>query len=154
MGNSGCRFQCSQNPTGSSIADKASPSPRKLCEQFLPQDILEKRIQCMSSPTNLWERKPRSKTSDRKRVRCVQVQVLTYAELDISKPGTQHHQRPRSRRSIQHSVLVLDTFSKSSGRRGGQKKGRSGENALIHPLNHRRSISPPEKNTKYNNSDF
>lgn len=53
-----------------------------------------------------------------------------------------------------HSVLVLDTFSKSSGRRGGQKKGRYRENALIHSLNHRPSISPPEKNTKYNNSDF
>lgn len=89
-------------PYRSSIADKASPSPCKLCEQFLPQDILEKRIQCMSSPTNLWERKPRSKTSDRKRVRCVQVLVLTYAELDISKPGTPHHQRQGSRRSIQH----------------------------------------------------
>lgn len=153
MGNSGCSFRRSQNPRAT-IAEKASPLPCKLCEQFLPEDILEKRIQCMSSPTNLWEKKPRSKTSDRKWSGSVQAEVLTYAELDTSKPGTQHHQWQGVNSIPTYTEFSYTTPSQNlPRRRGGRKKGRDGENALIHPRNHP-SIALPERSTKYSNSDF
>lgn len=155
MGNSGCSFRRSQNPRAT-IAEKASPLPCKLCEQFLPEDILEKRIQCMSSPTNLWERKPRSKTSDSKRSGSVQAEVFNLR-------WTRHFQTrnpasPMTGEQV-NSIPTYTEFSYTTPsqnlprRRGGQTKGRDGENALIHPLNHP-SISLPERSTKYNNSDF
>lgn len=91
---------------------------------------------------DLCEKKPKSKTSDMKLAGCVQVQVLllTYSKLELSKPGIRHHQREGSR-SVQHPprwgplLNITHNFSKIfPERREGRKKRRYGENALIHLL--------------------
>jgi hypothetical protein len=90
-----------------------------------------KRIQCMSSPTDICNRKPRSKNSDMKRAGLVQLQVLNYTELEIPKPGIQHPQEKGAgcQQSTHLSkVLQRDTSSRFSGegveatRKGGMQK--------------------------------
>lgn len=86
-------------------------------------------MQCMSSPTNLCEKKPRSKTSGIKLAGSALVQVLSQAALEFSKPEIQSITKDQGAGGqggthVGKGVPEHDTLSKSSP--GGVEASRKG----------------------------